>query len=169
MTALSSYFTAGERLELAHYRSSSRKDSMCLAVEDNRNVRQSDTKVIVYDCEEPNGKTWKLDRSRSSGSWFQIKYTGPTRESFPLCVAGQRPGQSRDFSTGSQFYLWRCLEDDPTQQFRWTGSRHAGGRALSWRQDRDLCLDAKQFSNGDKVMAYQCSRNLLDHQIWATL
>ena len=61
------------------------------------------------------------------------------------------------------------IEDDPTQQFRWTGSRHAGGRALSWRQDRDLCLDAKQFSNGDPVIAYECSRNLLDHQIWATL
>ena len=24
-------------------------------------------------------------------------------------------------------------------------------------------------SNGDPVIAYECSRNLLDHQIWATL
>ena len=171
MMALSRYFSAGERLQLAHYRQNSRKDSMCLAVEDNRNVRQSDTNVIVYDCEEPNGKTWKLDRSRSSGrSWFQIKYTGPTQESFDLCVAGQRPGQDRDFGSGSQFYLWRCLEDDRTQQFRWTGRRpNSGGYALAWRQDSDLCLDAKRFSNGDPVIAYECSRNLLDHQIWATL
>ena len=69
--------------------------ALCLAVEDNGNVRQDSTNVIVFDCEEPNGKTWKLDRSRSSGrSWFQIKYTGPTKESFDLCVAGQRPGGS---------------------------------------------------------------------------
>ena len=66
--------------------------------------------------------------------------------------------------------VWRCLEDDRTQQFRWTGRRpNSGGYALAWRQDSDLCLDAKRFSNGDPVIAYQCSRNLLDHQIWATL
>ena len=62
------------------------------------------------------------------------------------------------------------LEDDRTQQFRWTGRRpNSGGYALAWRQDSDLCLDAETFSNGDRVIAYQCSRNLLDHQIWATL
>ena len=111
---------------------------------------------------------WKLDRSRSSGrSWFQIKYTGPTQESFDLCVAGQRPGQDRDFGSGSQFYLWRCLEDDRTQQFRWTDRTHDGG--LAWRQDSDLCLDAETFSNGGRVIAYECRRDLRDHQIWATL
>ena len=57
-------------------------------------VRQSDTNVIVWNCEDPKGKTWELDRSMSSGGWFQIKYTGPTQESFDLCVAGQRPGGS---------------------------------------------------------------------------
>ena len=61
------------------------------------------------------------------------------------------------------------MPNDPTQQFRWTGSRHDGGRALSWRQDRDLCLDAHKFSNGDKVQALECNENYLDHQIWATL
>ena len=77
--------------------------------------------------------------------------------------------RARDFGQGSQFYLWRCLDDDRTQQFRWTGREHAGGMALAWRQDSDLCLDAETFSNGDRVIAYRCSRNLLDHQIWATL
>ena len=57
-------------------------------------VRQSDTNVIVWNCEDPKGKTWELDRSMSSGRWFQIKYTGETRESFDLCVAGQTPGGS---------------------------------------------------------------------------
>ena len=138
-------------------------------------VRQSDTNVIVWNCEDPKGKTWELDRSMSSGGWFQIKYTGPTQESFDLCVAGQTPGGARDFGSGSQFYLWRCLEDDPTQQFRWTGSRHAGGRhtdggrAMSWRQNPKYCLDAEDFSNGDKAIAYGCTTQLLDHQIWAVL
>ena len=92
--ALNSYFSKGERLQLSHYRHSSRKDPVCLAVEGNSNVRQDSTNVITWDCEDPKGKTWELDRSMSSGRWFQIKYTGETRESFDLCVAGQTPGGS---------------------------------------------------------------------------
>ena len=75
--------------------------------------------------------------------------------------------RARDFGQGSQFYLWRCLEDDRTQQFRWTDRTHDGG--LAWRQDSDLCLDAETFSNGGRVIAYECRRDLRDHQIWATL
>ena len=133
-------------------------------------VRQSDTNVIVWNCEDPKGKTWELDRSMSSGGWFQIKYTGPTQESFDLCVVGQQAGGWRDFGSGSQFYLWECLPNDPTQQFRWTGRQHAGGRAIQWHeQDREYCLDAETFSNGDAVIAYGCTTQLLDHQIWAVL
>ena len=132
-------------------------------------VRQSDTNVIVWNCEDPKGKTWELDRSMSSGGWFQIKYTGPTQESFDLCVAGQRPGQSRDFGEGSQFYLWRCMPNDPTQQFRWTGDEHHGGHAMSWRQNSDYCLDAFSFRNGEPVQAWGCNEKYLDHQIWAEL
>ena len=132
-------------------------------------VRQSDTNVITWDCEDPKGKTWELDRSMSSGRWFQIKYTGETQESFDLCVAGQRPGQSRDFGEGSQFYLWRCMPNDPTQQFRWTGDEHHGGQAMSWRQNSDYCLDAFSFRNGEPVQAWGCNEKYLDHQIWAEL
>ena len=58
-------------------------------------------------------------------------------------------------------------KDDRTQQFRWTDRTHDGG--LAWRQDSDLCLDAETFSNGGRVIAYECRRDLRDHQIWATL
>ena len=79
-------------------------------------------------------------------------------------------GGWRDFGSGSQFYLWECLPNDPTQQFRWTGRQHAGGRAIQWHeQDREYCLDAETFSNGDAVIAYACTTQLLDHQIWAVL
>ena len=81
--------------------------------------------------------------------------------------------RARDFGEGSQFYLWECLRDDPTQQFRWTGSRHAGGRAMRWRQnsrrDSDYCLDAMDFQNGEPAQAWKCSEKYLKHQIWATL
>ena len=88
--ALNSYFSAGERLELS-YLADTKDESVCLAVEGNSNVRQDSTNVITWDCEDPKGKTWELDRSMSSGRWFQIKYTGETRESFDLCVADQEP------------------------------------------------------------------------------
>ena len=69
--------------------------------------------------------------------------------------------------------LLECLRDDPTQQFRWTGGRHAGGRAMRWRQDSrqdsDYCLDADGFRNGEPVQAWECSKDLLEFQIWATL
>ena len=69
--------------------------------------------------------------------------------------------------------LWECLRDDPTQQFRWTGRRRAGGRAMRWRQssrrDSDYCLDAHKFSNGKPVQAWECNEDDLEHQIWATL
>ena len=70
--------------------------ALCLAVEDNGNVRQDSTNVIVWDCEDSRGKTWALDRSLSSGSYFQIRYTGPVAAGQPkhLCVAGQQPGGS---------------------------------------------------------------------------
>ena len=132
--ALNSYFSAGERLELS-YLADTKDESVCLAVEGNSNVRQDSTNVIVWDCEASRGKTWELDHSQSHGSHFQIKYTGPTQESFDLCVAGQTPGGSRDFGEGSQFYLWRCMPNDPTQQFQFVGARHpsrTGGRAMSW-------------------------------------
>ena len=81
--------------------------------------------------------------------------------------------RARDFGQGSQFYLWECLRDDPTQQFRWTGRRRAGGRAMRWRQnsrkDSDYCLDAHKFSNGKPVQAWECNEDDLEHQIWATL
>ena len=108
----------------------------------------------------------------SDRHFFHIKYTGPTQESFDLCVAGQTPGGSRDFGEGSQFYLWRCMPNDPTQQFQFVGARHpsrTGGRAMSWRQNPKYCLDAEDFSNGDKAIAYGCTTQLLDHQIWAVL
>ena len=56
----------------------------------------SDTNVIVWNCEDSRGKTWALDRSLSSGSYFQIRYTGPVAAGQPkhLCVAGQQPGGS---------------------------------------------------------------------------
>ena len=37
------------------------------------------------------------------------------------------------------------MPNDPTQQFRWTGDEHHGGRAMSWRQNSDYCLDAFSF------------------------
>ena len=44
---------------------------------------------------------------------------------------------------------------------------------MSWRQSENtnkrLCLDAEDFSNGDKAIAYKCTEDLLDHQIWAVL
>ena len=91
--ALNSYFSAGERLQLS-YLADTKDESVCLAVEGNSNVRQDSTNVIVWDCEASRGKTWALDHSQSHGSHFQIKYTGPTQESFDLCVAGQTPGGS---------------------------------------------------------------------------
>ena len=90
-----------------------------------------------------------------------------------ICVVGQQAGGWRDFGSGSQFYLWECLPNDPTQQFRWTGRRRAGGRAMRWRQnsrrDSDYCLDAHKFSNGKPVQAWECNEDDLEHQIWATL
>ena len=176
MALRNSGFSAGERLELAYLREWGTPQgdfpSVCLAVEGNSNVRQDSTNVIVWDCEASRGKTWALDGSQSHGSHFQIKYTGPTQESFDLCVAGQTPGGSRDFGEGSQFYLWRCMPNDPTQQFQFVGARHpsrTGGRAVSWRQNPKYCLDAEDFSNGDKAIAYKCTEDLLDHQIWAVL
>ena len=66
-----------------------------------------------------------------------------------------------------------AFRDDPTQQFRWTGRRRAGGRAMRWRQnsrrDSDYCLDAHKFSNGKPVQAWECNEDDLEHQIWATL
>ena len=60
---------------------------------------------------------------------------------------------------------------------RWTdvalkreGGTHGGGRAIQWHeQGREFCLDAETFSNGDAVIAYGCTTQLLDHQIWAVL
>ena len=95
MALRSSGFSAGERLQLAYleYRED---ENVCLAVEGNSNVRQDSTNVIVWDCEDSRGKTWALDRSLSSGSYFQIRYTGPVAAGQPkhLCVAGQQPGGS---------------------------------------------------------------------------
>ena len=95
MMALSRYFSAGERLQLA-YLAERKDESVCLAVQGNSNVRQDSTNVIVWDCEDSRGKTWALDRSLSSGSYFQIRYTGPVAAGQPkhLCVAGQQPGGS---------------------------------------------------------------------------
>jgi len=95
--ALNSYFSKGERLELLYLRENSWDEpSVCLAVQGNSNVRQDSTNVIVWDCEDSRGKTWALDRSLSSGSYFQIRYTGPVAAGQPkhLCVAGQQPGGS---------------------------------------------------------------------------
>ena len=62
------------------------------------------------------------------------------------------------------------MPNDPTQQFRWHGRTHGGGRAIQWHeQGREFCLDAETFSNGDAVIAYGCTTQLLDHQIWAVL
>ena len=81
-----------------------------------------------------------------------------------------RRGVGATSGRGSQFYLWECLPNDPTQQFRWHGRTHGGGRAIQWHeQDREFCLDAETFSNGDAVIAYGCTTQLLDHQMWAVL
>ena len=37
------------------------------------------------------------------------------------------------------------------------------------RQDSDYCLDAEGFRNGERVQAWECSKKLLEFQIWATL
>ena len=105
MALRSSGFSAGERLELAYLRYRGPVSTaefreydlgVCLAVQGNSNVRQSDTNVIVWDCNDSRGKTWALDRSLSSGGYFQIRYTGPVAAGQPknLCVAGQTPGGS---------------------------------------------------------------------------
>ena len=53
--ALNSYFSKGERLELAHYRHSSRKDSVCLAVQDNSNVRY----CVEITTTETTSRRWR--------------------------------------------------------------------------------------------------------------
>ena len=92
-----------------------------------------------------------------------------------MCKGGRpscRARASTAYGVGKP-YLWECLRDDPTQQFRWTGRRRAGGRAMRWRQnsrrDSDYCLDAHKFSNGKAVQAWECNEDDLEHQIWATL
>ena len=86
-------------------------------------------------------------------------------------MASKTPGLLRmtPIGEGSQFYLWRCMPNDPTQQFRWTGDEHHGGQAMSWRQNSDYCLDAFSFRNGEPVQAWTCNEKYLDHQIWAEL
>ena len=88
---------------------------------------------LPENCEDPKG--YGLGVSTFPGA-HRIKAPAITgrdasRSFFDLCVVGQQatgpPMLARLRRSGSQFYLWECLPNDPTQQFRWTGREHRGG------------------------------------------
>ena len=81
----------------------------------------------------------------------------------------QKAGGSRDFGSGSQYYLYRCMDDDDTQLFKMEG------RHVHWKYDMDLCLDAKnryngaKLANGNPVQAYTCEKGDNDNQNWKVI
>jgi len=165
--SLSSYFAAGERLQLSAWAEKS-GESMCLAVKGNADVKTG-TDLTIWSCDDPKGKMWDFVGSTRNGGTFQMKYTGPTKEKFSLCVAGQKAGGSRDFGSGSQYYLYECKNNDDTQLFKMEG------RHVHWKYDMDLCLDAKNRYNGDKlangnpVQAYTCEKGDNYNQNWKVI
>merc|ERR1712003_512771 len=114
-------------------------ESMCLAVKGNADVKTG-TDLTIWSCDDPKGKMWDFVGSTRNGGIFQMKYTGPTKENFPLCVAGQM-----------------------------------AGRHVHWKYDMDLCLDAKNRYNGDKlangnpVQAYTCEKGDNYNQNWKVI
>ena len=86
-----------------------------------------------------------------------------------MCVAGQKAGGSRDFGSGSQYYLYKCMDNDDTQLFKMQG------RHVAWKYDEDLCLDAKNRYNGEKlangnpVQAYDCYEGDDYNQEWKVI
>ena len=173
VTALTTKFSVGDRLLSSEWKENSGK-SMCLAVSGNANV-DVNSDAIIYDCNASGdkGKSWKFNTKKGL---TQIEYTGPTVDNKKLCLAGQKADGTRKFGSGSQFYLWNCVDSDSTQQFLFEGRNNRNGQFLTWQYDTELCLDAKNNdANGDVLVnsnpgqAYECKRGDDKNQKWAKL
>ena len=98
-----------------------------------------------------------------------VAHDGPAGRGGRLGGDGQKSGGSRDFESGSQFYLYECKDNDNTQLFKMEG------RHVHWKYDEDLCLDAKNRYNGDKlangnpVQAYTCEKGDNYNQNWKVI